>query len=727
MGHYVPVFPGPRGAEYPRFTEGQNDRMISRGWHLDAFPWRYLDGEETVMTPKKWVIPGLALVAAVFPPAIRGADAGTWERTRMPGYAPVQAFASIPAGLLAGTDSGGIFLTGNEGSDWTRVWQAPGNGLAESIRSFLAGDTIILAACGQLVDWATWDCWDLQCTSRPAHLSGMLRSRDGGRTWSLAGLKDVTAMARLRDATILAATLQGFYLSMDWGATWRPITVAPEPGSRLTADYFKSHAVHEIAAFRGDAYFTMSEPGLNRLFLASPGDTAYRVQTVLPGALSVTGSENILFACTRTGILRARTQGSPSSAWDTVSHAVLTRIQSVPGGLLAIPPPTPSYDDFTEGIQQSVDGGVTWTLASPPGSDGVAFIQHKNSLYWGSRRGPVMRCAPGGAWTYASDGLLDMGLTRIALPEGSVLAVLEGRHLLHQVAGPGGVWTSPHSGFGIGSLVTRGKHAFFIEGRQLWSSAQAGAPGSWDSLGLQAPRSVIAGEGWQLVLQSDGLRTLCGSGTCEAPISGDLPAEKYNGLGINNALHGAAAVGDTVYIALDSIYSSYDRGRSFTFQSAGNAWDLAALGGGKLEMIKANGYGDTGEGLNRPHLAVSSDGGRNWSHDLETGIRGPGTLRFLVSRPGELFCAGDSGVFMRKEGQTVWTDLSEGLPSRKIRALAVGGDRLAVAADSGPVWLRDLGPITSGVRAGRGRNPTKAIRSFRDGQGRWRRLDGTIR
>lgn len=680
------------------------------------------------MLPIKRVFPCLAMAGALLPSAIRGADAGAWERTRMPGYASVRAFATVPAGLLAGTDRGGIYLTENEGADWKQVWKAPDDKLATSIRGFLAGDSVLLAASGTPAELGLWDCWGLGCVS-PAGFGGILRSRDGGRTWSYAGLRAVTAMARVGNSAILAATLGGFYRSNDWGATWRPVTVTPDPGSSLTTASFQSMAVVEMASLGGDAYFTMWRPGLQRLYAPSPfpRDTAYRVQSILPGTVSVTGSGDTLFACSPTAMLRAQVQGWPAVRWDTLSRAALSRIVTAPGRLLALASPIPSNSVFTQEISQSVDGGRTWTPASPPGTDGLAFIQHKGYLYWGTAGGPVMRCPPGGAWTYASDGLQDMGVTGIALPGSAVLAMLEDSRILHRAAGPADPWSLSRRGVGLSSLAARGKHAFFIEGSQLWSSDQAGAPGSWTSLNLIRPQSVIAGDGWQLILQADGRRTLCGSGACEAPITGDLPAQFYNGLGIRNDLSAAATAGDTVYLALDSLYRSCDRGRSFEYMSPFQPTALAVVGG-KLYALSAYFPGGGGELPSRPHVIVSADGGRTWERGVEAGIMGQMTLRFLASRPGELFCASDSGIFALEDGATRWTDLSAGLPSRKIRALAVEGDRLAVAGDSGPVWLLALqpGPTALRARARAGKHPAR-LRAYGDGKGRWRRIDGAMR
>jgi len=104
-------------------------------------------------------------------------------------------------------------------------------------------------------------------------------------------------------------------------------------------------------------------------------------------------------------------------------------------------------------------------------------------------------------------------------------------------------------------------------------------------------------------------------------------------------------------------------------------------------------------------------------------------MRFLSVRPGELFRAGGNGIFVREEGQSGWTDLSEGLPSRNIRAMAVEGDRLAAGSDNGQTWLRELEPVPTPVliRApARSVRPQARYRAFRGGESAWRRADGRV-
>jgi hypothetical protein len=673
------------------------------------------------MQPTGLVLPLLAALATSAS-AVPGA-AGAWENTGLPGYASVRAFASAPAGLLAGTDKGDIFLSEN-GADWTWVWQRPD----APIQSFLAGDSIILAASGWIADLGIWDCWGPACIS-PATLGRVLRSRDGGRSWADAGLPGVTALAHLSGSVVLAATLSGFYRSPDWGLTWQPITVNPGPGSTWTTARLRSFAVRQMASSGGDAYLVLADSTLHRLYQAAPGDTAYLIQAAVPGAFSVANAGDTLYACVRTALLRSRRRSPPAPlAWDTVGYGSMARIVPAPGRLFAIP--RPARDVYSDGIRQSVDGGKTWTLATPPAEAGLTFGEYKGALYWGSRNGPVRRCEPGGQWAYASGGLNDMSVTNIALPKGSLLAVLDRQAPLYRGTGAAAAWTDLP--VAASEFAARDSEAFFTSGG-FWSSRQGGAPGTWNQLAATANAPVIVGDGWELILNRNSPRLRCASGSCEPLAYGDLPAQtsdSYYG-SISNPFRAAAVAGNTVYIALDALYISTDRGSTFKFQAPERASALAAQGGRLYALLP--GALDYDDDPRRTRLSVSGDGGLAWAPDDVSGIKDPGALRFLAARPGELFCAGDSGIYARPEGQPGWTPIGAGLPSPTITALAVGDGRLAVATKGGGIWVRALEPVATRVLPGEKARPGSQgaagrtrprFMVFRRGEGPWRRIDG---
>lgn len=119
------------------------------------------------------------------------------------------------------------------------------------------------------------------------------------------------------------------------------------------------------------------------------------------------------------------------------------------------------------------------------------------------------------------------------------------------------------------------------------------------------------------------------------------------------------------------------------------------------------------------------DPGGVWRPVPLAGCRG--NLSALAFRPGgDAILAGDSGVFYRKNGETSWSDIGEGLSDRAVRSLAVEGNDLAVGLANGGVWTRTLEPGT----AIRGKTGPAAARypgrygAWRAGEGPWRRIDG---
>jgi photosystem II stability/assembly factor-like uncharacterized protein len=182
------------------------------------------------------------------------------------------------AGLLAGRYDGGVLIRDGEGSAWRR-WGAGLQGrtvlaLTPHGEGALVGsDEGIFASERPGAPWERMPILVDGIERRPAvrgvvrhpggsYLAasdaGLLRSADGGRTWSLGVLgvsRRITALAQAGDATV-AATPLGVFRSDDGGGTWQAVPGPPPPGALVRAFHVPRDAPHVVLA--------VTERGLHR-------------------------------------------------------------------------------------------------------------------------------------------------------------------------------------------------------------------------------------------------------------------------------------------------------------------------------------------------------------------------------------------------------------------------------------------------------------------------------
>jgi photosystem II stability/assembly factor-like uncharacterized protein len=327
-----------------------------------------------------------------------------------------------PGSLLASAFQGGFVLLGSTdgGATWTPRNQGIPSNTAFSVLFFdpRAPDKVLAAGNG----WPTYVSRDAGATwTNAGHplsslatgpggtllgaryaADGVLRSTDGGFTWSPAGaLADTINQLLFAGGRHYAAGILGIWVSADGGTTWRP-----------------------------------SSQGLSA--------RTYKDLTAVGGALYVDAMEGLL----------ASTDGGLS--WRRVRNAArpeppLGRIlATVPGAIYAATDPEVSF----EYIARSTDGGATWTPIDP-GLGGDRFVlavdpRHPNVLYAGSNmlNGPdqilchlAKSVDTGRTWTClfseASVGrmIVEPTTSILYLPTGSDVAALVGSRFERRDAG----------------------------------------------------------------------------------------------------------------------------------------------------------------------------------------------------------------------------------------------------------------------------------------------------
>ncbi|WP_321471824.1 hypothetical protein [uncultured Paludibaculum sp.] len=283
-------------------------------------------------------------VQAVF----RSTDRGrSWVRSDqgIPDSSRINAFASMGDSYFAGTDTG-IYVSRDEAASWQAI---PGEA----------------ANSGRILSFAVLGTQIYAGTDR----SGLLVSKDGGRTWirhsSFPGTK---VLSMLGDGGNLYAGTdeQGVLFSIDSGRTWTSL----RNGLPDQPQIFALSAVNGrvFAGLYAKGLYAWNE--LQQRWIRS-GDVSPLVLTSAGGLLVAGHNPGGILWSIDGGSRWAKSvaaSGAAGRAGELTSNAPVWAMGSDQGMLLA---------GAADGIYRSEDGGRTWTRALqglPPESPGISFL-----------------------------------------------------------------------------------------------------------------------------------------------------------------------------------------------------------------------------------------------------------------------------------------------------------------------------------------------------------------
>lgn len=340
------------------------------------------------------------LVVTSIPGKVAPQAGDYWKETNGPSGGNVRALSLNPAGhIFAGTQSGGVFRSLNEGNTWTPA----NNGLTNTdVRSFsrtLSGQ--LLAGTGRGLFRSTNDgqSWiaasgDIARSNIFALLSvpdfgqvyagaqgDIFRSSDDGATWisvTKTGLAntDIRALTRnfsLGSLFLVAGTSGGAFRMINNGTTWMPISTG------LTNTVVQALAVHDsggylLAGTQGGGVFRSS----------NNGDSWIPVNTGLSNldvrALTVNGLGHI-FAGTAGGAFRSTNNGT---VWEPVNTGLSntdTRALAtdVPGRLFA-----GTAGNVFRSAETTTPGFWNWRFAGAPTTKvtGILIDREDGNLWY---------------------------------------------------------------------------------------------------------------------------------------------------------------------------------------------------------------------------------------------------------------------------------------------------------------------------------------------------------
>jgi photosystem II stability/assembly factor-like uncharacterized protein len=226
--------------------------------------------------------------------------------------------------VLAGSFSGNLSRTSDRGETW------------ENVAFFQFIETLTVAPNGTI---------HMGVTGTP----GAYRSEDEGKTWTALGLRNVDALVRTQEGTLLAGSGQsteGLYRSTDDGDDWQLVleerarALLETEGGTLYASTLDDDA--------GDHHNKVDS-----ILYRSTDDGASWTQTDLQDAapVALAASGGAIFATNRTQVLRSTDDGD---SWPVVYEAAsrVRALQAASNGDL--------FAGTGEGVLRSSDGGDTW-------------------------------------------------------------------------------------------------------------------------------------------------------------------------------------------------------------------------------------------------------------------------------------------------------------------------------------------------------------------------------
>ena len=366
-----------------------------------------------------------------------------------------------------GAASGGLWATTNNGTSWTCLTDNNGVLAVSDIvipTDFATSNTLYIATGDK-------DHWDNRSI-------GVLKSVDGGATWSSTGLSyllnDGQMVYRLlldpsNSQTLIAATSNGVYKTTNGGTTWSTqlsntsfIDMEYKPGDFNTL--YGSTTIGTIyLSTNGGTSWTLafSDANANRIELAVSANQPTWVYALaansdngLYGVYKSTNSGSSytqVFAGTTLNLLGWESNGSDigGQGWYDLSLTVS---------------PSNASTILVGGVNtwRSINSGSTWSIVNHWWGDGIPAVHaDKHKLAYRSN-GDLFECNDGGvyisanngtSWTDKTNGMVISQMYKLGVSQTVSTEVITGLQDNGTKLLSGGTWSDPKGGDGMECLI----------------------------------------------------------------------------------------------------------------------------------------------------------------------------------------------------------------------------------------------------------------------------------
>ena len=586
------------------------------------------------------------------------------------------AFSDNNSRFYVGAPAGGLWKTTDGGTSWTPLTDDNAVlGVSDAVVIPTTGDDIIFIATGDRDGGSLWALDGQQ--SHDNNSIGVLKSTDGGTTWSATGLSfsasgKKTVNRLLLDPTdnntLYAATSSGVYKTTDAGTTWSLLVSTAfidmefKPGnSAVLYGGTKSGTIYKSNDSGATWSLKTTISGGKRVALAVSANQPTWVYALVSdangGFLSIQKSTN--------------SGGSFSEVFGTSGGKNLLGWYcngSDSGGqggydLCIAADPNNANKVFLGGVDTwySSDGGTSWnnsnmwTSGSPYNTCGTPAVHaDKHFLAYQNGASTLFECNDGGLYKTSNDG------TSWTLLSGSGMVI-------SQV-------------YRIGVAQTTNDDV--IAGCQD-NGTKSMLSGTWND--------VIGGDGFDCAIDPTDETTQYGAlyyGRIKKTTNSWVGSVDITNDG-TNPIHGITETGlwcspyqidpnnqQTLYVGMNNLWISTNQGTSWTKKSnfSGHkimAFDIAPSNSSVIYVVESSYYGNY-----TSKVQLTTNGGNSWSDvtgSLPVSSSNITDIKIKNDDPNTAWVTmgayNSYGVFETTDGGSTWTDISTGLPSIPVMSI----------------------------------------------------------
>lgn len=616
--------------------------------------------------------------------------------------------------VLVGAPSGGLWKSTDGGSTWSSSTDT----LATLGVSAIAFDP----SNPQVIYIGTGDR-----DARDTYGVGILKSTDGGTTWTTTGLNWTTNQNRVVSAilifpgtpsTLLAATSNGIWRSTDGGQTWsqRTTTYAMElhqhptdPTIVFASTYSQSGGAAILRSTNSGISWSIvwSNNAVNRIALALPPTAPRRVYALCSSSSS--SSFYGLYMSLDTGSTWSQQSSSPNILGGNTSGTSSSG-QGWYDLCLAVHP-TDSTMLFAGGINiwRSTNSGQGWTIVSywvagtsipyvHADQHAMLFKPGTTDLWVGNDGGVFVTTNLGSSWTDLSSGLAILQVYRMSVTRGSttpvILAGTQDNGTNRRTSA--GAWAQVYGGDGMENgidWVTPSTMYCSVYYGSFYRSTNSGS--SWSSI---TPSGEASNGAWVtpfLLHPSNpqmlyaAYRTVYRStnrGTNWTSLGAPLSTSA-------RASYLAVAASDPNTIVVGTATAMYRT------TNGGTTW--TAIGSGLPSSVSSVAIDPSDSSIlwascsnwaSGQKIFRSTDGGSTWTN-LSTGLPNvPVNCIAIDPRSGNAYVGTDIGIYLRQPGSSQWVSYDDGLPNVIVRdiELDTATNRIYAATYGRGIWRGNL-------------------------------------
>lgn len=626
--------------------------MGAASWRRDArhpeLPARGMKGQ--MSRAVRWAL----ITVVVFLPLC--ARAQTWHPLGPPG-GNVFALAMDPHNpkiIYLGCADGHIFASNDAGDHWQIV------GRAGPARNAVVSSLVVDAGDSQRLYASTW--------TRELHGEGggVFRSTDAGVHWATAGLEGhaVRALAQAPSDPheLVAGALDGVFLSLDSGVSWRRISPASD-AELHNIDSIAIDPKNPKIIYAGTFHLPWKTTDAGAHW--APIHSGMIDDSDVFSLVVDREDPSRVFASACSGIYRSenggaswmKIQGIPFSARRT--HIVLQDPSQ----------PKIVYAGTTEGLWKTADSGSNWALMTPVNwvINSMVVEPGPERIVIGTDQLGVLVSDDGGEFFRVSNGGFNhrqvTALAEDPRRPGHLIAILTNApETMMETDDNGRTW--------------------FPLGGKLTSDDVRAAYGS--------PR------GWLVALRKGGLALYS-------------PTQRlWRELGHTGDANGAEfkAITNDLSFARSEWFAATLKGL-FDSRDGGETWSHVGLGQASLpaEAVVASADGHSLWIVSSGGMLYSSDSGANWKwKDLP--IQSSGVIGLRSGGGGLLLASSERGLYISRDAGATWTLAAHGLPASAPLDVAANGPvwfaamhdgGIYISEDEGSTWTRAADTFTEGI------------------------------